>query len=139
MPLTPLGVKRPDDIGALPESWRHYFELLEAALLNRQTVGEPAPPPKVGLLGWSVQTWIAVASFTGMILVSVFSVGARWNGVDALMDRMSKLETRFDAERSTADAQYARRDLIDLRLQTLSGQINELQVDIKSILQVRGK
>ncbi len=110
---------RPGDLDDLPEGVRRYIERLEDDAKRRSQ--------------WSPQTWIALASFVGMLLVSVFAVGARWNGVDALSERIAKVETKLESDRAQADSQYARRDLIDQRLQTLSSQVNDLQLDIRDV------
>lgn len=125
--LQPLGVARPPEIENVPDSVQGYVQLLESALLNRQQVGTKNSEV------WSVERWIAVASFVGMVMVSIFAVGARWNGIDALEQRMAKLETRMDSMTATSDNIYVRRDINDERLKTINDKLDLLGIDIKSI------
>lgn len=116
--LNTRGGNRPE-LGDVPPNIVAYIRELEDATM------------RAGF--WTPERWIALSSFAAAIIATVFAVGARWNGVDALEQRMSKIETRVEASASQSETIYMRRDLSEERFQVISHQLSELQADVKTI------
>lgn len=130
MPLTTLGIVRPDLDQADPKAMKQYIELLEAAVTNRQ-VGESAIHPD--RRAWTVERVIPWVSLGGMMLLWIFGAGGQYRDFQTLAERVKSVENRLELEQAKNDAAYARRDLYDLRLKTMDDKLDAIGVDVKAL------